>query len=246
MKRILPVLLFFGGLAVLPSFAQSGANLIDTQSTAALLTSTDPQIRESAFYALIQLGFESSLASSPYPIPKEVAQLLKTLAPADADSLTDALVGLLTRENGFVAASQNDPTISLSEEYVTYYGDVIAAVSALRNERSIPALIGAITSGDMATSTLAGFGNKAIDSIMIQLGSGDEDVRGAAVIVLLEMLEPTNFSSLNRRTVSKLRNGLHMAQRFPEAVVASAAREGLRILDQMKEVEDDSRAISPE
>jgi HEAT repeat protein len=76
----------------------------------------------------------------------------------------------------------------LSEEYVNYYGDLIAAVAALQDVRSLDALVGAIATGNMAIGTLVGFGKQAVTPVARQLQHTDPHVRSAAARTLSQMV----------------------------------------------------------
>jgi HEAT repeat protein len=89
----------------------------------------------------------------------------------------------LDAENKTVAEQKD-----LSEEYVNYYGDVIAAVATLNDPRSLSALSGAITTGNMVWSTLIGFGPSAVAPVAGLLVSPEDRVRSTATLTLPEML----------------------------------------------------------
>jgi hypothetical protein len=85
------------------------------------LRNTNPVTRSQAFYGLQTFDYSSS------------------------DQIKVAIINLLPLENAY-ASSQD----SLSEDYVTYYGDVIGAVAALNDVRALNALLDVIDSGNMA------------------------------------------------------------------------------------------------
>jgi hypothetical protein len=87
---------------------------------------------------------------------------------------------------------------------------VIAVVSGLHDERGIPALLGAIKTGGMATRGLAEFGRKAFAPVLRLLSSPDPMTRAAAVFALREMLE---MGKLNDRDCEHKR-GRSFALRF--------------------------------
>ena len=102
---------------------------------------------------------------------------------ADVDARKRALIALLDAENKTVAGEK-----VLSEEYVNYYGDVVAAVATLNDPRSLSALLGAITTGNMVWSTLIGFGPSAVAPVTGLLVSPEDRVRSTATLTLSEML----------------------------------------------------------
>ena len=105
--------------------------------------------------------------------------------PDRQDDMKIALIALLTTENKNVETSK-----TLSEGYTNYYGDVVAAVSSLRDSRALMALVGAVGTGGMATGALAEFGAASLDPVLHELQSHDSIVRAAAVRAINEFLEP--------------------------------------------------------
>lgn len=163
------------------------------------LQSTDPPTRSQAFYKLRAFGYSSS------------------------DQIKVAIINLLTLENAY-APSQ----ASLSEDYVTYYGDVVRAVAALNDIRALNALLDVIDSGNMAISALAGFGTAALDPVIAKLNSPQDTVKTAAVLVLNKMLEPPNFQLVNDPiSMSKIRAALEKASLDPNHYTSLSAFEGL-------------------
>ena len=86
---------------------------------------------------------------------------------------------------------------TVGEEYTEYYANLIQAVISLQDARSLDALLGALTTGDMVTQALAGLGAAAIDPVVHNLESADAEARQCATIVLREMLEPKNAAKIS-------------------------------------------------
>jgi hypothetical protein len=155
------------------------------------LDDSDWKNRMDAFYRLIRLGHTDEMHGLTYALPSELTNLLKTV-PEQSDEIKLALIKLLERENFFVEEQRKEyekTGITLSEEYTNYYGDLIAAVTSLKDIRSLNALLGAINTGGMATSTLAEFGTAALDPVIGKLNSEDPLTRGSAAAVLTGMVE---------------------------------------------------------
>ncbi len=168
----------------------------------AQLQNLDPEIRREAFYQLRQFGY----ANDPIKI---------------------AIIDLLTLENDF-SQDQLISGVSLSEDYVTYHGDLIGVVSALNDIRSLNALLSVIDSGNMAISALARFGTTALDPVIAKLESPRDDVKTAAVLVLHKMLEPLNFSLVNDPiSLSKIRTALEQASFDANDYTRASALEAL-------------------
>jgi hypothetical protein len=114
----------------------------------------------------------------------------------------------------------------LSEEYVNYYGDVIAAVSSLRDPRSIDALLGVITTGNMAVDALVSFGSVAVAPVAALLESSDSGVRSAAALTLARMLEHAPNAADQRL----IRESMTRAAADPDPFVRIRAVQGLAAL----------------
>lgn len=163
------------------------------------LQSTDPVTRSQAFYELQTFGYSSS------------------------DQIKVAIINLLTLENAY-APSQ----ASLSEDYVTYYGDVVSAVAALNDIRALNALLDVIDRGNMAINALAGFGAAALDPVINKLNNIQDTIKTAAVLVLNKMLDPPNFQLVNDPiSISKITVALEKAALDPNRYTSMSALEGL-------------------
>jgi hypothetical protein len=57
----------------------------------------------------------------------------------------------------------------------------VVTVSSLNDDRAIPALVGAMTTGGMAQRGVLKYGDKALTSVMEQLKSSDALVRASAL-----------------------------------------------------------------
>jgi hypothetical protein len=104
--------------------------------------------------------------------------------PSEADRLKVGLIHLVTLENAEVRKRKG-----LTEEHSEYYAGLVGAVAALGDERAIPSLVGAITTGGMATRALAKFGDKALDQVLSQLRSPDDEVRSSVLFTIRDLLE---------------------------------------------------------
>src|SRR5215831_1280400 len=154
-------------LGVLVVCLLSLAQLSEGQTLEGLLAqlqSTKKTNRSQAFYQLQAFGYASS------------------------DQSKIAIINLLALENAY---SQSQT--SLSEDYVTYYGEVVRVVGTLNDVRALNALLDVIDSGNMAISALAGLGTAAIDPVIAKLGGTQDTVKTAAVLVLNKMLDSPNF-----------------------------------------------------
>lgn len=137
-----------------------------------------------------------------------------------------AAVGLLVRENLLVGTIRQ-----VSEPYSDYYGDLIREVASFHDSTSLQALLGCITTGDMATRGLAALGALALDPITARLGDSDSNVRQAATIVLSEMLDWQKTSAPGQVPLARVKQGLMKAASDEYPYVRMAAIEGLAKVD---------------
>jgi hypothetical protein len=116
----------------------------------------------------------------------------------------------------------------LSEEYVSYYGDVVAAVSTLRDPRSLQVLLGAITTGDMVVDALASFGSISVGPAITLLQSSDSGARNAAALTLLRIL--VRFDRLAATDRETIRVAMTTAAGDSDPFVRIRAVQGLATL----------------
>ncbi len=155
----------------------------------AAFASDNWQDRESAFKDLVSVSVSESRPNNFAPADS-VVYLRKSNA-SDSDKLTVGLISLLNVENATV-----DSGIPLSQDYVDYYGDLIMAVSILEDKRAIPALLGAVKTGGMATDAIARLGDEALNATVDSLGrTKDIEARAGLAGVLQKMAVPGRASS---------------------------------------------------
>ncbi len=143
-------------------------------------------VRASAFYGFLSMGLGRKFNGETSEMRSIVNKYLSA-EPQESDPTKLALIQLLSRENTVVKTQRAEFDKSgktMSEAYVNYYGDLIAAVACLDDERSLDALLGAITTGGLATEALARLGKRAIEPALRELQSHDPLVRSAALTVL--------------------------------------------------------------
>jgi hypothetical protein len=146
------------------------------------------------------------------------------------------LIGLLETENLMVFTEP-----SLSEAYVNYYGDLIAAVVTLRDERSMAALVDAISTGDMVVSTLVSFGARAVQPVAVKLSDASEITRSAAAHTLTQMLQRSREIATDQHSREVIKDALFIAARDMDPIVRRKAVTGLALLgdaDAIATVED--------
>lgn len=179
--------------------ANRAAQTDDLSKIATQLTDHSWNVRSDAFYALLSQGQKISSTTSTNPVPDYLANVLKS-APDKTEAIKIALFKALEMENAAVSAQavefrRSGGKKTLSAEQVDYYGDLIAAVSSLKDLRAVDGLIGAIGTGGMATGSLAEFGNPVLDRVIAKAERGTLDERLGSIDVLSRMLEGNIFAN---------------------------------------------------
>jgi HEAT repeat protein len=137
------------------------------------------------------------------------------------------LIALLNLENQAAAAPLlQGPEL---EEYFNYYGDVIAAVASLRDSDAIPALADAISTGNLATTALARFGDLSLPAVIGKLESPDPVARAAALFTAEKMLELRTLSGPGKQ--AKLKSIFLKGLRDSDPSVRTSAVYALGSLD---------------
>lgn len=187
--------------------------------------------RSRAFYDLLNLGATKGLQGRIWLMPSVVKTIFDKY-PGRADQIRIALIELLEKEDSTVEAANRRFLRSgggerLSEDYVNYWGDLIAAVASLKDPRAVQALVGAISTGGMAENSLARFGRAALDPVVAKLDD-DEITRTSAAVVLSKMLDPENAKQVgDPASQAKIKNALFRAAKDENAFVRKAAVLGL-------------------
>ena len=213
-KVRLVICMVFAVLAHGPNFAIAQSDPIP--GLLSQLSSTTVTTRESAFYALMQIGAPTAPRStSDVGVPGEVSALLAA-NPVDAANITTGLIALLTFENSSpeTGAEELSQTSAAQEtDYGVYFSDLVTAVVALNDVRSLPALIPLLNSGNMVINRVVSFGQVVLDPVLSALYDSRPEVRDGAIFALLKMVGPTAVQTFGDLTsISKIRAGLMRAQ----------------------------------
>jgi len=94
----------------------------------------------------------------------------------------------LTRENYLFVEDKNPPAI-YDEGDSEHYAQLIDVVSSLDDERTIPALVGAMTTGGIAERGLLKYGDKALGPVLEELKNSNELLRASALGVAVTILK---------------------------------------------------------
>ncbi len=180
-------------------------------------------VREVAFADMMSLL--SGNQPQPHgPTQADVFSSFCTSHPEEADRVRLGLIQLLSVEDDtFIKGKPG----SLTEGDGEYYAEVIDAVSSLDDERAIPALVGAMTTGGMVQRGLLKYGDKALGPMMVQLTNSDALVRATALGMTTALLERRDDSESRVRTKDLIRSFL----KDPSLVVREQAVNSIDCLD---------------
>jgi hypothetical protein len=159
------------------------------------LESADPNLRASALYDLFTLGDWQGQA------PRGVASLFRAY-PNQTDRIKTALITALERQGEYVLSAKRQQ-LSVSESDSEVWANLVWVVASLRDPRAIKGLLGAITTGGMATGGLADLGPLAVDAVVERMMDGDAEVRASAVQVLGGFLTRLEMARSNKAAEEK-------------------------------------------
>jgi hypothetical protein len=110
--------------------------------------------------------------------------------PDKADQVKLSLIHLLTKENHLFIETKNPPPDPHEEDDISeYYAELVDTVASLNDERTIPALAGAMSTGGMAQRGILKYGDNAFAPVLEQLKSSDALVRSSALDMSFALLE---------------------------------------------------------
>jgi hypothetical protein len=140
------------------------------------------------------------------------------LNPPDDDRLRLGIIQLLVAENARLNAANNGAMQASNnvsgtdegegEDESEYYAGLISSVADMNDERAIPALVGAMTTGGMAQRGLMKYGDKALEPVLQELKNPDALVRATALGMSIKMLEKRNDPTSHSRTRELVRSSL--------------------------------------
>lgn len=163
---------------------QSG--LLDSRVSAILdrMGKSDLHTREAAFddmMALISEG-QSRNAETTY---KDILGGFFKVHSEQADKIKLGLIGLLKADNvDFQSAAPGTYT----EDDMDHYAEVVRVVSSLNDERAIPVLGNATSTGGTAQQAVLQYGDKALAPVLEQLKSSDVGVQSGALSMSFRLL----------------------------------------------------------
>jgi hypothetical protein len=190
--------------------AAAKAQLPPNLDTALLgMTSTNVGTRLSSFYDLI-IPLENGSGSTR----EGVRNLLRT-NPGRTDQIKLALITALELAASYVR-DLKERNEHFDEAFSGYYGDLIFAVTALRDPRSVKGLVGAIDTGGMAVETLADLGPPAVDAVITDVLGVSTGDHTAGIAVLREFLRRQETVRSNPDAAAKARRAILAALSDPD------------------------------
>lgn len=146
--------------------AQQSASL-DSRVSVTLdrMSRSDLQTREAAFNDMMALISEGQKQATE---PDRAAALTSFFKqhPEQADRIKLALIQLLKADNGDF---QGGAPGTYTEDDTEHYAEVVNVVSSLNDERAIPVLVNAMSTGGMAQQAISQYGDKALAPVLEQL-----------------------------------------------------------------------------
>lgn len=182
----------------------------------ARMTSPDLRIREAAFNDLQTAISQDQKQADDYP-DALAAFLARHLD--EADRIKVGLINLLRSDNDLFVNSGAPRNASYTEDDSEHYARVIEAVVALDDERAIPSLVGAMSTGGIASRGLLRYGEKALGPVMDQLNVPDPLIRSSAVSVAAAILRTMTDAAAHAQMLALIQDALA----DPEFLVRSAA-----------------------
>lgn len=156
-------------------------------------------------------------------------------SPQDVDRVKVGIIRLLSSENALIREYKRKGKFFTTEDHSEYYAGLIATVAAMDDERAIPALLGAVSRGGMATRAIARFGDKAVGPLLDLYGTPSEDSldRSSALFTIQEVLEMQ--IPISDASQSQIRNALRNAIKDPDYRVRYVA---ICAIEYLKDRED--------
>jgi len=191
-------------ISALTSAQQSASLDTRVSSILARMESKDLSTREEAFQDMTDLLSEEQ---PPAQASGKTGAFAGFFArhPDQAERVKLGLIQLLASENGLFVSGKNATPGTLTEEDGEYYAEVIDTVSSLDDERVIPALVGAMTTGGIAQHGLLKYGDKALGPVMEQLKNPDALFRAVALSMSVTLLGKRNDPASNKRASDLVR-----------------------------------------
>ena len=196
------------------------------------MQNADLHTRITAFNDLIAYSSADSPHGTKPKGPSETLNNFLIRHPESADQVKLTVIQLLAEENhSFIESKSPPPDSNANDDVGEYYAELVDTVSSLNDDRAIPALVGAMTTGGMAQRGVLKYGDKALSSVMEQLKSPDALVRASALGMAKGILEQKNDAASHALVISLIQSSL----KDPGAVVRREAVQEIDCLDERKD-----------
>lgn len=210
--------------------AQQSASL-DSRVSSILdrMNKNDLHAREAAFNDMMALISEGHKQATEPDRAAALASFFKR-HPEQADRITLGLIQLLKADNvDFQSAAPGTYT----EDDTEHYAEVVNVVSSLKDERGIPALAGAMSTGGMAQQAIFQYGDKALAPVLEQLKSPDGLVRSSALDMGIALL----IKQGDLASRARIRELILAYLKDPDSVVRRSAVQAIDCLDDRQNFE---------
>ena len=127
--------------------------------------------------------------------------------PDQIEPVKLGLIDLLQADNNAFTDRKAAPG-TYTERDTEHWATAIGLVSSLNDERAIPVLVGAMTTGGMAMNGILKYGQKALEPVLSKLNDPDPLVRSRALATAIVILQMKNDRASHARVVSIIRAGL--------------------------------------
>jgi len=195
----------------------------DVPSILERMQSSDLHTQKLAFddlMAYVESQAPANTSSSQTGEPREALQRFLAKHPDQADPIKLQLIALLSEENNYFIANKNPPPDPYTDDDISeHYAELIDTVASLNDERAIPALVGAMTTGGMAQRGVLKYGDQALALVLAQLSSPDALVRASALKMATAILQAEKDPASHTQMIALLESAL----KDPGAVVRTQA-----------------------
>jgi hypothetical protein len=226
--------IFIVGIALSwPVYAQQGSSEDNSKLSdiVARLQSGDLHTGEAAFNDLMT---RTASEERNYPQPQTSSDSLgKFLVrhPDQGDQIKLGLVHLLATENHLFIQDKNPPADAYTDDDLEHYKQLVYTVASLNDERVIPVLVGAMTTGGIAERGLLKYGEAALGPLREALTSSDALVRARALGISLTILKQKKDPASHAQVLSLINKSL----KDPALVVRGHAVQEIDCLDDRKD-----------
>jgi HEAT repeat protein len=179
----------------------------------------------------------------------EAADLLASAhtGPKDGDRLRLGIIQLLVHENNGGLKEPDDVTAEnygegYGEDKSEYYVGLVGYLGQMDDERAIPALLGAASTGGIAIRAVARFGKKALDPTLAGVTGQDAHLAEDALFVIRDMLEFGLVSDPDSRR--RIKDALRAALASHEELVRELAISAIEYLGDRAEFVPELRDVA--